>query len=874
MNVKNTVSVIIISILSLATLLGQGIKGKIFNENGDPIAYATIYAKNINNGTTSNNLGEYSLKLPKGECNLSVRYLGLKPEEIKINVTDNWTTKDIVLTPHVFEIQAIIVTNKSEDPANLIMRRAIGMSNFYKNLVKKYTAQVYIKGGSELKKVPRILRKQIPIDTGKVSVLESLSEITFELPNKITETVISMRSSEENMEGNPMRYANINIYNIESLGVISPLNPNAFTYYKFELLGTYKEFDRSINKIRFTPKRKGQDLVSGTLHISEDFWNINNAEIVFQTPFGDIEIKELYNPIQDYVWMPITKNISFKGGLMGIKVEFNYVASINKYKIELNPDINHNYLNQIAKVNNYITTKEESKTEAKIDKPTSNKKIAKDQKEIEELLTKENLTNKDLKRIYRKMEKSSAKEKVEKPLEIKDNLKILPSAKNQSQEFWDSVTTVKLNKKELRSYSVRDSLVEAHSKPEYKDSIQRVKKKLTFKALIIGKSFYYNNDSTILNYSGLINPMDGYWFNCVDGLVYSNKISFSKQYANAKYFSAEVTPSFAFGREAFMINSSFAYKYDPLQRSSISFLAGSESKDYSQFGVDKIVNTFSSLWYKENYTRIYRDNYIAAQHKTDLINGLEFTVGLKYSDRKTLNNTTNFSFTNRDDVYQPNTLENNNGDTYSPENNSAFIVNTYLEYTPRYRFRYYKGRKIMVNSKYPTFFGSANWAIPNVLNTDNNYLKATFGVKQELGLGFLSSLKYQVMFGTFVTSKKVGFQDYFHLPSSFAPFYMKAEFNTFALLPYYKFSHTNTFINAKIDYNCNRFLVKRLPFINNTLISENFGVNYYSTKNLNNYVEVSYGLHNILMVINADVYVGLNDFDYSGVGFRLGFKIF
>ena len=866
----NKLLLLIVLFFLLHTSYSQGIKGKIIDEQGNPIAHATIYSYQTKNGTTSNQIGEYSLKLANGKDIISIRFLGLKPQEAEILVNNNWINKNFVLKTQNFEIKEIIVTNKSEDPAYLIMRRAIGMANFYKNIVQKYTAKVYLKGGAEVKAIPKILKKQIPIDTGKLHILETLSEITFELPNKISETVISMRSSEEDMTENPMRYANINIYSIETLGVISPLNPNAFSYYKFELLGSYKEFDRTINKIKFTPKRKGQDLVSGTLHISEDFWNINNSEITFQTPVGEAIIKEIYNPVQEFIWMPITKTISFNGGLMGVKFEFNYVASINNYKIELNPNINHSYLEQIAKINNY-TTKNNAK---KISLNTPQEKvIKKESKEIEELLTKENLSDKDMSRIYKKIEKENKKDIKEKPLEIKDNIKILPSAKSQSQEFWDSVTTVPLTKKEKLSYLIRDSLVEAHSKPEYLDSIKKAKQKFTFNSAIFGKTFLYKNDSTSLHFSGLLNPIDGIWFNCVDGFVYSNNISFNKDYKNSNYINFKISPAYAIARKAFMISYYLTYRYNPIKRSYLFLEAGTKSKDYSPFGANKTINTFASLWFKENYSRLFNEDFFSIKHKTDLFNGFEFTLGVKYSNRKALENNTNYSFTNRDLDYNANAIEAPEATLFSKQNNSAFTIETNIEYTPRYRFRFRKGQKIMVSSKYPTFFGSAELAIPDILNTNNNYLKAVVGIKQSVGLGFLSSLTYKAQFGTFIYDNKVGFSDYFHIPSSLSPVNFKTEFNSFALLPYYNNSHTNSYFNAKAEYSCNRFLIKRLPIINNTLISENFGINYYTTKGLKNYMEFSYGLHNIFMIINADLFVGFDNFSYSGVGFRLGIPI-
>ena len=65
---------IIISYISTAQIL----KGRITNQTGDPVQYATVYIEELRQGTTSNTKGDYEIRLkPAGNIQLSYQSHGL-----------------------------------------------------------------------------------------------------------------------------------------------------------------------------------------------------------------------------------------------------------------------------------------------------------------------------------------------------------------------------------------------------------------------------------------------------------------------------------------------------------------------------------------------------------------------------------------------------------------------------------------------------------------------------------------------------------------------------------------------------------------------------------------------------------------------------
>jgi len=82
---KKASALILVTSLSVAAFAQtQTIKGKIVDENGDPLVGVTVQEKGTNNGTITDIDGNYSLSVgPKGT--LQVRYVGYEQQDISVN---------------------------------------------------------------------------------------------------------------------------------------------------------------------------------------------------------------------------------------------------------------------------------------------------------------------------------------------------------------------------------------------------------------------------------------------------------------------------------------------------------------------------------------------------------------------------------------------------------------------------------------------------------------------------------------------------------------------------------------------------------------------------------------------------------------------
>ncbi len=63
-------------------------------------------------------------------------------------------------------------------------------------------------------------------------------------------------------------------------------------------------------------------------------------ELTFEEMDGfTFNINQVYAPIQDKAWLPVSHQFGVEGSILGIGLTYNYLATVSDYAIELNPDL-------------------------------------------------------------------------------------------------------------------------------------------------------------------------------------------------------------------------------------------------------------------------------------------------------------------------------------------------------------------------------------------------------------------------------------------------------------------------------------------------------------------------------------------------------
>ena len=107
----------------LSEASAQGIKGQVASDKGEPLPYASVFIRNLNDGIPANGEGYFEMRLSAGHYDIIVQHLGHQSVQRTVEVGDDWVTLNFTLQPQTYALQEVEVGGYQEDPALTIMRR-------------------------------------------------------------------------------------------------------------------------------------------------------------------------------------------------------------------------------------------------------------------------------------------------------------------------------------------------------------------------------------------------------------------------------------------------------------------------------------------------------------------------------------------------------------------------------------------------------------------------------------------------------------------------------------------------------------------------------------------------------------------------------
>jgi len=865
----------------------QIIRGRITDANGRPVSNASLFIKELKQGTTANEEGYYELKVAQGVYTCVFQCLGYETETRVIKVEKETVVHNIGLHEKSYEIREIVVTKNKEDPAYGIMRRAIAMAPYYMNQVSEYKADVYLKGSMQIIKISALVKRMAKdelkeIKEGNTYVEESFNEIEFTAPNKYRQNVLRKTGSMPNSESSSaMQLITTSVYDPQALEpIISPLSSSAFTHYRFRYEGFTNEGNRIINKIKITPARKSKQLLSGYIYIADDYWNVHSADISGEFVMGiNFRMQVNFGEVNDNIWMPVSHRIDIDGSILGNKGAFQYVSSVKYNHLAENTSIRKPDALLLAEQQRNAVQRQTSLS-AQSEKTEPKSKTA---TKIEQMMEKENLSNREAYQLARLMQKETDAEKKENnSLDLTGTLyedyktTIDSAANKRDTTYWEMMRPVPLNTEELRSYQEKEAKLAAPQQKDTTETKRNAKKKspfvVTTNKVLWGTSIKLGKNGGTLQYRGLKPSKLG--FNTVDGFYIGQNLIWNKELSKNHRLSVTPEAIWAINRKAVMWDVNASLTYSPMQRGSAYVRFGQKSNDFSNMrSIYPFENTVTSLFFRHNYLKLYEDHFVEASNTIDIANGLQLTTILKYAHRIMLDNTSDFSFFFRDLYdYTPNTPVNAELNTPDPNHTSAtFILN--LNYTPRYYYRIdNRNRKRMVKSDFPTFFATWQKGVHGLLGSDSNFDQLTLGARQRMKTGLMQEFSYMARIGAFVNKKSIFFPDFKHFHTMEIPYFTIGSFTqqSFNLLEYYLYSTSSTYIIAHTYYETPFLALKFLPFFSNRLWQEGIQLNYLHTRSIKNYMELGY---TIGLGWQAGVFAGFENFKYRSFGVKVSLPV-
>jgi len=174
----------------------------------------------------------------------------------------------------------------------------------------------------------------------------------------------------------------------------------------------------------------------------------------------------------------------------------------------------------------------------------------------------------------------------------------------------------------------------------------------------------------------------------------------------------------------------------------------------------------------------------------------------------------------------------------------------------------------------PTFSLLYKQGIKNVFNSETDYSLLEGSVVQAFNIGVNDRVNYSVKAGSFLSSKENFFADYRHFNTSKPTVMFSGKWDTFRLLDFYQHSTTEDYLETHVQYSSDRFLLKRLPILNNSMtIQERLFANYLTHANKQNYWEVGYGLSQIFLLLDVEVVWSFDGKHHRDTGIKCKFNL-
>lgn len=827
-NIRNMKRIIWLFLLSLVTILSfaQSFKGTVTDTDGKPVPYAALYLREMKSGLTTDEHGRFQTKLSAGQYTCEVSSLGFISQTFTFQVLNRDYEKDIVLAERTYSLPEVNITKGNEDPAYAVMRKAIARAPYYRTQIKSYTAGTYLKGTGKGTAIPAVLKlsKEVRKDAkewlGKLFVLEQQQIVNFTAPNVWNNKVLANKNSFPEEIGVDMGITTINLYTPELFGKVSPLNKNAFSYYRFKLDACFVEEGQMINKIRVIPKKDDSRLLEGDLFIVEDLWCISAADVNVRATGLKAKIKITCKEVQSSVFLPVSITTSSTIDIMGFKAEASYLAAIHyrEVKTDIQP---------------------ETSTD-KTTKPVTANAVA-----------------------------QPKKHKFEHPTRIgRKDTQVDSLADKRDSLYWTTIRSVPLRLEEVQSYQYKEEKIalkdlSSGEKSEKKTAVGQV-----LNTIMWGKTFKTSNKNAWLTLPGLSAYIPEY--NFVDGFWLGVKLKTGVKLSESS--TLRFVPSFYYttARKNWIGQGELTLDYAPRNRGYLSLSGGLLSADYnSESGESRLINSMSSSLFGHNHLKLYENTFFTVDHAIEPANGLLFSSSLSWQRRKMLDNHIHKSWFKRD--AEPNIPENT---AFRPmPENDILKASFELEYTPAHYYHMSQGKKVYEASRYPTFALKYDRAFPM---SGSRYLTSyhlmQFSAKQKIEFGMFNRLHWSVNAGSFFNAKNLQFPDFKHFAST-RILVTERSFDTgFSLLDNYVLSTNTRWAQANVSWYTPYLLLKHLPFLLRKAFDEALHLRSIVIYGGRPYTEIGYSI-GFSDMARIGVFAGFDCLKFHSVGVSLSLPL-
>ncbi|MCG8575463.1 MAG: DUF5686 and carboxypeptidase regulatory-like domain-containing protein [Flavobacteriales bacterium] len=314
-------------------------------------------------------------------------------------------------------------------------------------------------------------------------------------------------------------------------------------------------------------------------------------------------------------------------------------------------------------------------------------------------------------------------------------------AYERDSTFWGEIRPVPLTEEEQRKKFVQDSLTAIYTSEEYLDSVDAVFNKITaLKVLFLGITHRNRHKKTqwyLSSLSDLYEPVG------IGGMRIGPGFNIFKKWENEQWIDYYNEATIGFNNADVRGSARIYHRYAPKRFGDYSVYYGRDARLINQW------DAWLNMIKRNNY---YISNRFGAWHRIEILNGLFGSVGVNVERRSSFDSTYKFNH------FLDNVLENEElpiqFDPYW-----AFRTNVRLAYTPGQQYMTEPKRKVILGSRWPTFFlqWEKGWKGPFRSVVDYDYIR--LGIEQTFQIGTMGQSRYYATTGTFINQDSVFYID-------------------------------------------------------------------------------------------------------------------
>jgi hypothetical protein len=794
------------------------ITGIVTDIKGQLLPYASVIVKGTARGTTANNEGKFFLDLEAGDYIIVCQYVGYNRSEKKITVASQPLQLDFQLELQQLSLAEVVVKPGGEDPAYEIIRNAIKKRTFYLNQVDKFQTEVYIKGQLRLRDFPKkFMGQAIDFEDGDTSkkkivyLSETVARYSVDKPNKAKVEVLSTKVSG----------------NSDGFGFSSP-----------QIISFYE------NNIQLGQNLNARGFVSPIAANALNYYRYKLEGVFFEEgkEINRIRVipKRKYEPlfsgyinIVDGDWrIHSTQLLLTKESQM----EFMDTVRIEQLYVPFERDIwvvKTQVIHLAVKLFGFDAHGSFVNVYSKFD--------------IDPVFASKFFDN--------------------------TRLKFNEGSNKKPSDYWDTIRPVPLQAEEQADYVKKDSLEQVRKDPDYLDSLDRKRNKLSpFGLLLRGQTFSKEKRRETFSIGSLIGALG---YNTAEGWTANLRASWTKRLDTTGFrHSISISPVVRYGFANHHLNAyaTVNYNYGKKYFNGISVGGGKRVYQFNNYNpILDLNNILATLYWEKNHMKTYEAWFARLGYRKGLGDGFTINANLVFQDRRPLDNVTDYKWRDlKGREFTPNYPEFLGRNI---ERHQALVFSLNLSWRPGSNYIEFPDRKINIGSKYPTLEAGITQGIKNILGSDISYTKWRFGIQDNLNLKLKGSFRYRIVIGGFLNTDSVEAPDYHHFNGG--QILTASEYlNSFQLLPYYRYSNKASFFTeAHAEHHFNGMLTNKIPLFRRLNWHLVGGANaFYVNKDIH-YIEAFAGLENILKIIRVDLLWGFQP-GRATTGIRLGIRGF